>query len=96
MNDREIVVDPAGFAAAMEALIMDDPYPNGSFEDSPAHWLRRALYAYEWAKRAGLCAGRGSLVRELMGPGTARQAVLRHEAEEANGRWGEGAERVGT
>ncbi|MGW5381338.1 hypothetical protein [Nocardia sp. NPDC003963] len=81
MNDREITVDPAGFDAAMEALVMDDPYPNSSFGDSPSHWLRRALYAYEWAKR--LCPDTGGefLPHGALGPGRAREAVLRHEAE---------------
>ncbi|WP_327152032.1 hypothetical protein [Nocardia sp. NBC_01329] len=80
MNDRDITVDPAGFDAAMEALIMDDPYPNSSFGDSPAHWLRRALYAYEWAKRSYPDAGQDMFSRSALGPGRAREAVLRYEA----------------
>lgn len=53
MDARQITVDPEGFAAAMEALVMDDPHPNDSVADSPSQWLRRALYPYEWAKQAG-------------------------------------------
>lgn len=80
MNDGEITVDPAGFDAAMEALVMDDPYPNGSFGDSPSHWLRRALYAYEWAKRICPDGDREPLSRGVLEPGRAREAVLRYEA----------------
>ncbi|MFI2336238.1 hypothetical protein ACH474_22865 [Nocardia rhamnosiphila] len=79
MDDRQIAVDPDGFAAAMEALVMDDPHPNGSVADSPSQWLRRALYAYEWAKRACRESGERPDAREI-GPGRARAAVLRHEA----------------
>ncbi|MCX0273177.1 hypothetical protein NLM24_21220 [Nocardia zapadnayensis] len=81
MDDPQIAVDPDGFAAAMEALVMDDPHPNGSVEDSPSLWLRRALYAYEWAKQTCRAADERSEVREI-GPGRARAAVLCHEAHQ--------------
>lgn len=85
MDDRQITVDPDGFAAAMEALVMDDPHPNGSVADSPSQWLRRALYAYEWAKQACREADARSDVQEI-GPGRARAAVLRHEARQCGQR----------
>ncbi|MET8796288.1 hypothetical protein ABZV91_07505 [Nocardia sp. NPDC004568] len=81
MDDRQISVDPDGFDAAMEALVMDDPHPNGSVADSPSHWLRRALYAYEWAKQACREADARSDARAI-GPGRARAAVLRYEARQ--------------
>lgn len=80
MTDRDIMVNPAGFEAAMEALVMDDPYPNSSFGDSPTHWLRRALYAYEWAKHVCPDAEQEFFNRAALGPGRAREAVLRYEA----------------
>ncbi|WP_157120540.1 hypothetical protein [Nocardia fusca] len=80
MKDRDIMVNPAGFEAAMEALVMDDPYPHSSFGDSPTHWLRRALYAYEWAKHTCPDAERELLSHSVLGPGEAREAVLRYEA----------------
>ncbi|GGL03199.1 hypothetical protein [Nocardia jinanensis] len=82
MDDRRITVDPDGYDAAMEALVMDDPHPNGSVEDSPSHWLRRALYAYEWAKQTCLYADDHSSAREMVGPGRARAEVLRHESDQ--------------
>jgi hypothetical protein len=66
MNDQEIGVNPAGYEAEMEALIMDDPAPNGYSDDSPAQWLRRALYAYESAKSAYVSGGTDSLLREIV------------------------------
>lgn len=80
MNDRDITVNPVGFEAAMEALVMDDPYPHGPFGDCPTHWLRRALYAYEWAKHICPQGNLGSFSRIAFEPGRAREAVLRYEA----------------
>ncbi|WP_454197096.1 hypothetical protein [Nocardia sp. Marseille-Q1738] len=75
----EIDINRAGFHAAMEALVMDDPHPSDDFQDCPSHWMRRALYAYEWAKRT-------FVTQELPRPGEAREAVLLHEAREQEGR----------
>ncbi len=94
MNSHEIAVNRAGFHAAMEALMMDDPHPSDYFEDPsdyfrdcPSRWLRRALYAYEWAKRTYLTQNLDStLHQELPRPGEAREAVLLHEAGEQEGR----------
>ncbi|MEV0297434.1 hypothetical protein [Nocardia sp. NPDC050710] len=81
MNSHEIDINRAGFHAAMEALMMDDPHPGDYFEDAsdyfrdcPSRWLRRALYAYEWAKQTYLT--------QDPRPGAAREAVLLHEAGE--------------
>ncbi|MEU7634383.1 hypothetical protein AB0C34_31175 [Nocardia sp. NPDC049220] len=78
MDLLRIEVSNAGFDAAMEALIMDDPHPGHDYQDSPSHWLRRALYAYEWAKR--------TYATEVPQPGKAREAVLLHESLERQ-RW---------
>ncbi|MGV9816941.1 hypothetical protein [Nocardia xishanensis] len=94
MNSHEIDIDRAGFHAAMEALMMDDPHPSDYFEepsdyfrDCPSRWLRRALYAYEWAKRTYRAQNRDSILfQELPQPGAAREAVLLHEAGEHAGR----------
>ncbi len=80
MNDRDITANPAGFEAAMEALVMDDPYPNSSFGDCPTHWLRRGLYAYEWAKHIYPDAELEFFSRNALEPGKTREAVLRYEA----------------
>ncbi|MEU7629563.1 hypothetical protein AB0C34_06195 [Nocardia sp. NPDC049220] len=80
MEPSRIEVDKVGFYAAMEALMMDDPHPGYDYQDSPSHWLRRALYAYEWAKHVFLADSRGfGLRREVPPPGEAREAVLFHE-----------------
>ncbi|WP_433678002.1 hypothetical protein [Nocardia sp. CA-119907] len=80
MYAHEIDINKAGFHAAMEALMMDDPHPDDGFQDCPSHWLQRALYAYEWAKRTFLTQDLGfTLYQELPRPGEAREAVLLHE-----------------
>ncbi|WP_433734001.1 hypothetical protein ACQP0C_17820 [Nocardia sp. CA-129566] len=84
-NAPDIDINRAGFHAAMEALMMDDPHPSDClgdyFQDCPSRWLQRALYAYEWAKRTYLVQDLGSnLYQELPQPGEAREAVLRHES----------------
>ncbi|MGW4331132.1 hypothetical protein ACWEKR_35295 [Nocardia sp. NPDC004573] len=83
MDVLRIEIDKAGFYAAMEALMMDDPHPGDDYQDSPSHWLRRALYAYEWAKQTYLAQNRGyQRCQEVPLPGKAREAVLLHESLE--------------
>lgn len=80
MDTHHIEINKAGFYAAMEALIMDDPHPGDDVQDSPSHWLERALYAYEWAKQTYIPQNLGSMLRqEVPLPGKAREAVLIHE-----------------
>ncbi|MBF6222500.1 hypothetical protein IU479_30865 [Nocardia abscessus] len=87
MNLLHIEVDTAGFHAALEALMMDDPHPGDDYQDCPSHWLRRALYAYEWAKQAYLPRDSGmEPCQEVPQPGKAREAVLLHESL-AQERW---------
>ncbi|MFE5290425.1 hypothetical protein ACFRAQ_36225 [Nocardia sp. NPDC056611] len=82
--ESEILVESAGFHAALEALMMDDPHPKGYISNSPAARLDRALYAYEWARREypleNLPDGRWSQM--LPKPGLAREAVLAKEARD--------------
>lgn len=83
MHAREIHINAAGFHAAMEALLMDDPYPGDALQDGPSRWLQRALYAYEWAKRNYRARDPESMVYQgLPRPGEARHAVLVHESAE--------------
>ncbi|MET9030860.1 hypothetical protein ABZW96_35400 [Nocardia sp. NPDC004168] len=79
MDLLHIEVDKAGFYAAMEALMMDDPHPGDDYQDCPSHWLRRALYAYEWAKQTYLVHD-GGPCQKVPQPGKAREAVLLHES----------------
>lgn len=84
MTTSDIRVDDAGFHAALEALMMDDPHPKGYISGTPASRLGRALYAYEWAKRECPVETEpdGSWSQRMLAPGRAREAVLTKEAAE--------------
>lgn len=47
--DRAIEVDRIALHAADTGYLMDDPHPKGYFLTTAGR-MRRALYAYEWAK----------------------------------------------
>lgn len=78
------LVNNSGWHAALEALMMDDPHPQGWISDSPAARLSRALYAYEWAKREYplIQMESGRWTQRMPEIGAARAAVMAKEATE--------------